>query len=56
MRGPDAGLAAAEAAGVAARVIGEAGGDMVACPGLFSLPLERLRSAHEGWMPGFMGD
>ena len=56
VRGPDAVLAAAEAAGVAARVIGEAGGDMVACPGLFSLPLERLRSAHEGWMPGFMGD
>ncbi|MDB5475691.1 MAG: phosphoribosylformylglycinamidine synthase [Phenylobacterium sp.] len=48
-------LAVAEAAGVPARVVGEAGGDAIAAPGLFSLPLETLREAHEGWLPGFMG-
>jgi phosphoribosylformylglycinamidine synthase II len=52
----DALLAAAEASGVPARIIGEAGGDVLARPGLFSIPLARLRTAHEGWMPGFMGD
>jgi phosphoribosylformylglycinamidine synthase len=51
----DALLAAAEASGVTARTMGEAGGDVLAKPGLFSLGLERLRAAHEGWMPGFMG-
>jgi len=49
-------LAAAEAAGVPARVVGEACNDVLACPGLFSLDLDRLRAAHEGWMPAFMGD
>ena len=48
-------LAAAEANGVPAQVVGEAGGDVLACVGLFSLDLEALRSAHEGWMPGYMG-
>jgi len=48
-------LAAAEASGVPARVIGEAGGDVLARPGLFSLDLDKLRAAHEGWMPRFMG-
>lgn len=52
----DAVLAAAEASGVPARIVGEAGGDVLARPGLFAIPLERLRMAHEGWMPGFMGD
>jgi phosphoribosylformylglycinamidine synthase len=47
-------LAAAEASGVPARVVGEAGGDVLACVGLFSLSLETLRTAHEGWMPGYM--
>ncbi|WP_372785739.1 phosphoribosylformylglycinamidine synthase subunit PurL [Phenylobacterium sp.] len=51
---PDALLAAAEASGVPARIVGEAGGQVLARPGLFSLDLERLRTAHEGWMPGFM--
>ncbi len=48
-------LAAAEASGVPARVIGEAGGEVLARPGLFSLDLAKLRQAHEGWMPAFMG-
>jgi phosphoribosylformylglycinamidine synthase len=54
-RAADALLAAAEASGVPAHVVGEACNDVMACPGLFSLDLERLRSAHEGWMPGYMG-
>ncbi|HEV2533150.1 phosphoribosylformylglycinamidine synthase subunit PurL [Phenylobacterium sp.] len=48
-------LAAAAAAGVPARVIGEAGGEAIAVAGLFSLALSALREAHEGWMPGYMG-
>jgi phosphoribosylformylglycinamidine synthase len=48
-------LSAAQAAGVPARVIGEAGGDALAAEALFSLPLARLREAHEGWMPSYMG-
>jgi phosphoribosylformylglycinamidine synthase II len=51
----DAVLAAAEASGVPARIVGEAGGDVLARPGLFSIPLAKLRTAHEGWMPGYMG-
>ncbi|HEX8570022.1 MAG TPA: phosphoribosylformylglycinamidine synthase subunit PurL [Caulobacteraceae bacterium] len=45
----------AQAAGVPAAVVGGAGGDAVAVEGLFSLPLERLRAAHEGWLPAYMG-
>jgi phosphoribosylformylglycinamidine synthase len=52
---PDTILAAAKAAGVPAAVIGKAGGDALASPGLFDIPLEQLRTAHEGWMPGYMG-
>jgi phosphoribosylformylglycinamidine synthase len=52
---PDALLAAAEANGVPARIVGEAGGDVLAAPGVFSLALERLRQAHESWMPRYMG-
>jgi phosphoribosylformylglycinamidine synthase len=48
-------LAAAQAAGVEAAVIGKAGGDDVAVAGLFALPLAKLRSEHEGWMPAYMG-
>jgi phosphoribosylformylglycinamidine synthase len=52
---PDGLVAKAKAAGLAARVAGKAGGDAFACQGLFSLPLDRLRAAHEGWMPAYMG-
>jgi len=51
---PDALVAAAEAAGVPARAIGQAGGDALAVPGLFSLPLAKLRATHEAWMPAYM--
>jgi len=52
---PDAVLAAAKAAGVHANLAGVAGGDAFASKDLFSVPLDRLRAAHEAWMPGFMG-
>ena len=51
---PEPVLRAAQAAGVVAAVVGQAGGDDLAVDGLFALPLARLRTAHEGWMPGFM--
>jgi phosphoribosylformylglycinamidine synthase len=54
-RAGDALLAAAEASGVPARIVGEAGGDVLAAPGIFSLALTQLRTAHEGWMPAYMG-
>lgn len=54
---PDAAdvLDAAEKAGVPARVIGRAGGSSVRAASLFDIPLERLRDAHEGWMPRWIG-
>jgi phosphoribosylformylglycinamidine synthase len=48
-------LHAAEKAGVPARIVGLAGGHNLSAGGLFDLPLERLRTAHEGWMPGWLG-
>jgi phosphoribosylformylglycinamidine synthase len=47
-------LAAAKAAGVPAVEIGRAGDDSLSGPG-FDVPLAKLRTAHEGWMPGYMG-
>jgi phosphoribosylformylglycinamidine synthase II len=52
---PEVVLGAAAAAGVYAAVIGEAGGDDLVSPGLFGIPLPRLRAAHEDWMPAYMG-
>ncbi|MDP3117062.1 MAG: phosphoribosylformylglycinamidine synthase subunit PurL [Phenylobacterium sp.] len=48
-------LAAARAAGVPARQIGEAGGEHLATADLFQLPLSQLRDAYEGWLPAYMG-
>jgi phosphoribosylformylglycinamidine synthase len=48
--------ALAEAAGVPVSVVGTAAGDSLAVSGAFALPLARLRDAHEGWMPRWMGD
>ncbi len=53
---PDAIVAAARIAGVPIRTIGIASGSALSASGLFSIPLDRLREAHEGWMPAFMGD
>lgn len=52
---PDAVLAAAKDAGVHANLAGVAGGNAFASSDLFSISLEDLRTAHEAWMPGFMG-
>jgi phosphoribosylformylglycinamidine synthase II len=52
---PETVLGAAAGAGVYAAVVGEAGGESLASPGLFDIPLAALRQAHEGWMPAFMG-
>jgi phosphoribosylformylglycinamidine synthase len=53
---PDTLIAKAHTAGVHASIAGKAGGDVFASEaGLFSLPLQTLRDAHEGWMPGYMG-
>jgi phosphoribosylformylglycinamidine synthase len=51
---PDTIFAAAAQAGVHASTVGEAGGDSLSAPGLFDIPLQRIRDAHEGWMPGYM--
>jgi phosphoribosylformylglycinamidine synthase len=52
---PDAIFAACAAGGVHASLVGEAGGEAIAAPGLFDLPMHRLREAHEGWLPQYMG-
>jgi len=49
-------FAAAQAAGVQAWIIGHADGEAISAAGLFDLPLKALRSAHEGWMPAYLGD
>ncbi|MFI4934222.1 MAG: phosphoribosylformylglycinamidine synthase subunit PurL [Caulobacterales bacterium] len=51
---PEAILAAAIPAGLNVALAGQAGGADFACHALFRIPLERLRAAHEGWMPGYM--
>ncbi|MFC3077192.1 phosphoribosylformylglycinamidine synthase subunit PurL [Phenylobacterium terrae] len=51
---PDALIAAASAAGVPATIVGRADGDVLAAEGLFDIPLDDLRTAHEGWMPAYM--
>jgi phosphoribosylformylglycinamidine synthase len=47
-------LKVAEAAGAHASLAGQAGGDQLVSPGLFAIPLQTLRAANEGWLPGFM--
>jgi len=54
-RDPEALIARAHAEGVHAIVVGEAGGAAFASRELFSIPLSKLRQAHEGWLPGYMG-
>jgi phosphoribosylformylglycinamidine synthase len=53
---PEALLQSIRWAEVEAAVVGKAGGEAFAAEGLFSLPLAKLRSEHEGWMPRFMGE
>jgi phosphoribosylformylglycinamidine synthase len=47
-------IALAQEAGVPASPAGKVGGDAFASAGLFSIPLERLRTANEAWMPEYM--
>jgi phosphoribosylformylglycinamidine synthase II len=49
-------LTACRAAGVPAAILGEAGGEAIKVEGGRDLPLGQLRTAHEGWMPAFMGE
>ncbi|MDP3747218.1 MAG: phosphoribosylformylglycinamidine synthase subunit PurL [Phenylobacterium sp.] len=48
-------LSAAKAAGLPAAIVGQAGGEDLAVDGVFTLPLAKLREAHEGWMPAYLG-
>ena len=52
---PESLLKAAAEAGLHASVVGQAGGDAFASKGLFSIPMDKLRTAHEAWLPGYMG-
>ncbi|MGZ9098760.1 MAG: AIR synthase-related protein, partial [Brevundimonas sp.] len=47
-------IAAAQAAGLHASVVGRAKGRDFASGDLFRLPLDHLREMHEGWMPGWI--
>jgi phosphoribosylformylglycinamidine synthase len=44
----------AGAAGVVLARIGQAGGGGILVQGVLNVPLERLRQAHEGWLPAYM--
>jgi phosphoribosylformylglycinamidine synthase len=51
---PEAVIAAALEAGVPVAPVGRAGGEAFVSGELFEIPLERLRHAHEAWMPAYM--
>ena len=51
---PEAIIAAALVVGINIAEVGVAGGEDFASRGLFSLPLARLREAHEAWLPAYM--
>jgi phosphoribosylformylglycinamidine synthase len=48
-------MAEAEKAGVPAMFLGVTGGTSLTLPGAASISIDELRSAHEGWLPQFMG-
>ncbi len=48
-------LKAAEKAGIPAQAIGQTGGSALTLNGGTTISLEDLRDAHEGWLPGYMG-
>jgi phosphoribosylformylglycinamidine (FGAM) synthase-like enzyme len=52
---PDPIVAAGREAGLNIALAGQAGGQDFACHELFRISLERLREAHEAWMPAYMG-
>ena len=47
-------LADAAASGVPAAVLGKSGGDALVVRGATSIPVSRLRQAHESWLPSYM--
>jgi phosphoribosylformylglycinamidine (FGAM) synthase-like enzyme len=47
-------FAEAVACGVPATALGNCGGDALVIPGAMSLPVSRLRQAHEAWLPSYM--
>jgi phosphoribosylformylglycinamidine synthase len=47
-------IAAAEAAGVPVAKLGLTGGDALTFQGLGTISVAALKSAHEGWLPGYM--
>ncbi|WP_293904068.1 phosphoribosylformylglycinamidine synthase subunit PurL [Phenylobacterium sp.] len=49
-------LIAAREAGVPAAILGDVVGEAIRIDGALDLPLAELRTAHEGWMPAFMGE
>jgi phosphoribosylformylglycinamidine synthase II len=51
---PEPVIVAGREAGLNIALAGQAGGRDFACHSLFRIPLERLRAAHEGWMPDYL--
>ena len=51
---PGAVLAAAQAAGVPARLIGVVGGAALTLPGAGAISVNALKAANEAWLPGYM--
>ena len=51
---PDAVIAAAEKAGVAAMALGRTGGAALTVSGADTISLAELRDVHEGWLPAYM--
>ncbi|MEQ8195749.1 MAG: AIR synthase-related protein, partial [Rhodospirillales bacterium] len=51
---PDAVLAAAEKAGVSARVLGRTGGQRLTVGDTIAISVSELRSLHENWLPDYM--
>jgi phosphoribosylformylglycinamidine synthase II len=51
---PGALIAAARAAGVAARVLGTVGGAALTLSGAGAISVDALKAIHEAWLPGFM--
>ncbi len=49
-------LEAAKGAGVPAAKVGTSGGGALTLPGAAPISLDKLRSAHEEWLPAYMGD
>ena len=49
-------ISTAQSKGLEARIVGKIGGDNVSAEGAYDLKLAKLKSANEGWLPGFMAD